>query len=120
LLIRTRQDEKIVGGTGLSSDGVEAGTVMTGYVFAADVWGKGYATEVCTAMVDHARGLGFRHVVAFCHPAHRASWRVLEKCGFVHDPRWTGPMAFPNLCPGVLQRVLRYDRAVDGAGRDFS
>jgi RimJ/RimL family protein N-acetyltransferase len=39
---------------------------------------------------------------------HRASWRVLEKCGFVRDLTWSRQAEFPNLASGLLQNVLRY------------
>jgi ribosomal-protein-alanine N-acetyltransferase len=120
LLIRLRDDGRLIGGTGLSCDRADPDEAMTGYVLAKDAWGSGYATEVCTAMVDLARDLGFRRVVALCHAAHRSSWRVLEKCGFVRDPRWTERMVFPNLAPSVLQDVVRYECTMKGRHGDGS
>ena len=83
---------------------------MTGYVLAADSWGRGYATEALGAMVDLSRNLGVRRVYAFCHPQHRASARVLKKCGFTIDPSGSTPHEFPNLAPGVLQPATGYQR----------
>lgn len=80
---------------------------------AKDAWGQGYATEALGAMVDMARRIGVARLQAFCHPEHRASWRVLEKCGFVRDGSWTQQAEFPNLAPGVLQEVLCYRVALD-------
>jgi RimJ/RimL family protein N-acetyltransferase len=89
---------------------------MTGYVLAKDVWGWGYATEALAAMVDVAAGIGVVRIYALCHPQHRASWHVLEKCGFERDLRWTRQMEFPNLARGVSQDVLCYARVLKDAG----
>src|SRR5262249_54999274 len=79
-LIESRDDRKLLGSTGLA---FETPTVaITGYVLARDAWGRGYATEALTAIVTSASVLGVRRLYALCHPANRASIRVLEKCGF--------------------------------------
>jgi ribosomal-protein-alanine N-acetyltransferase len=71
-------------------------------------WGEGYATEALGAVIDVARRIGVARLYALCHPQHRASWRVLEKCGFVRDISSTRQAEFPNLAPGVQQDVLCY------------
>ena len=81
---------------------------MTGYVLARDAWGQGYATEALAAMVNVAHETGVRRLYALCHAGHRASWRVLEKCGFVRD-REAVDVEFPNLAPGVTQGAHRYE-----------
>ena len=104
-LIWSRDGTVLLGATGLAV--VDAWHAITGYVLARDAWGNGYATESLTAMVDLARGLGFAQLTAECHHEHRASWRVLEKCGFTRDDgvRQTG---FPNLAAGVQQAAFSY------------
>jgi RimJ/RimL family protein N-acetyltransferase len=105
-LIRAKDDERLLGTTGLA---LEPGAgAMTGYVFAKDAWGKGYATEALTAMVALARNLQLSRLHAFCHADHRPSWHVLEKCGFTRDARWTKHTQFPNLGSDAPQPVLRY------------
>jgi len=106
-LIRSRADGRLLGGTGLAFESPTA--AATGYVFARDAWGLGYATEALTAVVDIARRLSVAHLYALCHPEHRASAHVLEKCGFVRDTAWSQPSVFPNLLPDVPQPVLRYE-----------
>jgi ribosomal-protein-alanine N-acetyltransferase len=106
-LIRSRTDRELLGGTGLGFESPTA--AVTGYVLAKDAWGQGYATEALAAMIEVARQVGVTHLSALCHPEHRASQRVLEKCGFVRDPDWSQPTEFPNLAPGVAQPVLRYE-----------
>ena len=59
-------------------------------------------------MRDLARTLGVERLYALCHPDHRASQRVLERCGFDRDPTWTRQHEFPNLDPGVPQNVVCY------------
>ena len=57
---------------------------------------------------------------AFVHPEHRASCRVLEKCGFVRDTSSARRVQFPNQSPGLQQDVLGYalvlEPATDHAG----
>jgi ribosomal-protein-alanine N-acetyltransferase len=114
-LIRS-PDGRLLGGTGLGFEAPDR--ALTGYVLARDAWGLGYATEALTAMVDLARRVGVARLEAFCHPQHRASWHVLEKCGFVRDVTWSRPTEFPNLAPGVLQEVLRYSVEIERAAPD--
>jgi RimJ/RimL family protein N-acetyltransferase len=54
-------------------------------VLARDAWGQGFATEALAAVLDIAGAIGVARLFALCHPAHRPSRRVLEKCGFVLD-----------------------------------
>jgi [ribosomal protein S5]-alanine N-acetyltransferase len=82
---------------------------MTGYVLARDSWGQGYATEALQAVVDVSRRIDVERLVALCHPDHRASQRVLEKCGFTRDASWVDRAEFPNLAPGVTQDVACYE-----------
>jgi RimJ/RimL family protein N-acetyltransferase len=83
----------------------------TGYVFARDAWGHGYASESLRAMIDLARSMGIGRLYAICHVDHDASRRVMEKCGLKRDgvlPRHT---VFPNLGPGACD-VLCYSLAL--------
>lgn len=112
-LIRSRDDGRLLGGTDFGFETPQQ--AITGYVLAKDAWGKGYATEALAAITHLAGRLGVARLYALCHPEHRASWRVLEKSGFVRDRTWTQQTEFPNLASGVLQDVLCY-AAVPGAG----
>jgi ribosomal-protein-alanine N-acetyltransferase len=102
-LVRSRKTNQLLGGSGLSFHTFQE--AMTGYVFAKDAWGKGYATESLRAMVGLAWRLDVEWLFAVCHPAHRASIHVLEKCGFVRDHGWLQQVEFPNLLPGRPQHV---------------
>lgn len=110
-LIWSRADGRLLGSTGL---GLEPyGQAITGYVLAVDAWGKGYATEALTAIVEVATDIGVMQLYALCHPQHRASWRVLEKCRFERDRSWNRQVEFPNLASGHAQEVFCYRRGLN-------
>jgi [ribosomal protein S5]-alanine N-acetyltransferase len=110
-LIISRADGQLLGGTGLGFEAPHQ--AVTGYVLARDAWGKGYATEALTAVIDVARRVGVTGLSAVCHPEHGPSRRVLEKCGFVRDVSTTRRTEFPNLSPGIEQDALCYVLALD-------
>jgi RimJ/RimL family protein N-acetyltransferase len=53
-----------------------------GYWIGRPFWGRGYATEACTALVDIARTLGLPSLEGSHFIDNPASARVLEKLGF--------------------------------------
>ncbi|MGH2393803.1 MAG: GNAT family N-acetyltransferase [Candidatus Limnocylindria bacterium] len=58
------------------------GLIEIGYRYVPSAWGRGVATDVARAVLDHGfRELGFDPVVAVTHPGNLASRRVLEKIG---------------------------------------
>jgi len=109
-LIESREGGRLLGSTGLSFE--TPSRAVTGYVLARDAWGFGYATEALAGMVALAPELGVRRLYALCHPAHAASTRVLEKCGFAREGLLRRHSEFPNLQPGPSD-VLIYARVFD-------
>jgi ribosomal-protein-alanine N-acetyltransferase len=105
-LIESRDDGTLLGSTGLGLETPRQ--AVTGYVLARDAWGRGYATEALLSMRELAFRLGVERVYALCHPEHRASSRVLEKCGFTREAVWRGHAECPNIAPGVSADVLCY------------
>ena len=105
-LIESRDTRTLLGSTGLGFDSSDQ--AATGYVLAHDAWGAGYATEALAAMRDLGARLGLSRLYALCHPQHRASARVLEKCGFALESTLKAHSEFPNLEPGVAADVLCY------------
>ena len=105
-VIESLETGALLGGTGLGFE--TARQAATGYVLAVDAWGHGYATEALAAMRDLAGRLGVERLYALCHPQHRTSARVLEKCGFMLEGTLRGYSEFPNLAPGVRGDVLAY------------
>lgn len=114
-LVFTRRDRVLLGSSGFSFETPQR--AATGYVFARDAWGKGYATEALRAMADLAPRLGVIRLYALCHTDHRASWRVLEKCGFVREGILRRYAEFPNLNPGQPEDVCCYAMVFAGSYR---
>ena len=59
-----------------------SGAVELGYWIARPYWGRGFATEACSALIAIARTLGLPRVDAGHFIDNPASGRVLEKLGF--------------------------------------
>lgn len=109
-VIRARDDGRLLGCAGIDPEPVSRASV--GYVLAKDAWGYGFAAEALDAMVEVARLLGVADLDALCHPDHRRSQRVLEKCGFERDYGTITQLVFPNIDPDRAHEVARYVRAV--------
>jgi ribosomal-protein-alanine N-acetyltransferase len=112
-LLFSRADGSLLGSTGLAYEGTTR--VMTGYVLAKDVWGQGYATEALRAMQQTASELSLASLRAHCHPEHRLSRRVLEKCGFELEGTLRHHSEFPALHLGRAADVVSYLWAPVGA-----
>jgi RimJ/RimL family protein N-acetyltransferase len=93
------EDGSLVGATGLAFE--TPWRAATGYVFARDSWGRGFAGEALAAMSSLAPALGVRRLYAICHPDHCVSRRVLERGGFAFEGVLRAHAVFPNLQPGV-------------------
>lgn len=115
-LIKLRSDGRLLGSTGFAF--MSPSEAIVGYVLAKDAWGHGYATEALRAMVQVARQVGVRRLCAPCHPQNVASWRVLEKCGFVRDSSRAEQVEFPNLAPGMPQDAFYYMRILEPSTTD--
>jgi [ribosomal protein S5]-alanine N-acetyltransferase len=82
LAVVEREGGVLVGDAGLNPLGGRGPDVELGYTVAQAAWGRGYATEVGRALVEHAfTTLGVPRVVAQVEPANAGSRRVLEKLG---------------------------------------
>ena len=77
---RTSAAPQLVGACGLGRR--PSGAVEMGYWIARSHWGRGLATEACTALIDIARTLGLARLEASHFIDNPASARVLEKLGF--------------------------------------
>lgn len=75
----TANGAALVGSAGL---GEHEGEAELGYWIARPYWGQGFATEAVNAVLELARMLGHRRVVASHHHDNPASGRVLRKAGF--------------------------------------
>jgi RimJ/RimL family protein N-acetyltransferase len=108
LLAFDRASGTLLGGSGLVMEA--ANRAATGYVFARDAWGKGYASESLRAMIALAAECKVERLYALCHVDHQASCRVLEKCGFQREGMLLRHLVFPNLSSEPLD-VFRYARS---------
>ena len=86
---------KIIGGAGAR---IQGHTVEIGYVLRHSAWGKGCATEVALAIIDHALASPeVWRVQAHCSVDNPASARVMEKCGMQKEGLLRRAFLFPNL-----------------------
>jgi ribosomal-protein-alanine N-acetyltransferase len=106
VLARNGGHAHLLGSTGLSYK--TPNRAITGYVFARDAWGQGFATEALEAMVGLARQTGVGRLEAICHADHQASANVLEKCGFHQEEVRREHFVFPNLAPQKKSDVFSY------------
>lgn len=105
MYLRGAHGAKLVGGIGLETHGADA-EVM--YWISPLYRGRGYALEVLRAVMDQARALGHRRLVARHFVDNEAAIRVLEAAGF----RDTGDED-ALYCPGRGGEALSRLYAVD-------
>ena len=77
---RTEAAPRLVGSCGFGRR--PSGAVELGYWIARPFWGRGFATEACTALIAIARALGLAQLEGSHFTDNPASGRVLEKLGF--------------------------------------
>lgn len=76
-----KSSERIVGSCGFARREMEE--IELGYLFARDVWGKGYATEAASACLQYYfERIGAEKIIAMTDVDHEKSQNVLTKIGF--------------------------------------
>lgn len=61
---------------------IETGEIEAGYLIAQKFWGMGYASEALQALLSWAKNnIKKDFIIAFAPIDHKASHRVMEKCG---------------------------------------
>jgi [ribosomal protein S5]-alanine N-acetyltransferase len=104
----------------------ELETYELGYIFDPGYQRHGYAIEAARALVDSAFAeMGVRRVIAQCNPANTASWRVLEKIGFVREGHLRQNIFFRRDAEGrpIWQDTFEYGRLREldaRAGQQFA
>ncbi len=79
--VEERAGGELIGIGGLQPLGSE-GRVQAAWWIAPEVQGKGYATEIARAVIEHGfDGCGLEEVFAVAYPGNIASIRVMEKAG---------------------------------------
>ena len=77
-----RSSGAVIGDAGLHPLAGRGPDIELGYTLARAAWGRGYATEMGAALVEHAFSvLGMPRVMAQVEPENVASRHVLEKLG---------------------------------------
>jgi ribosomal-protein-alanine N-acetyltransferase len=83
-------EDEFVGFVGLNQPGFDAAftpCVEIGWRLARHAWGRGFATEGATAVLQLAfDALGLDEVVSFTTEANDRSRRVMERIGLTRDP----------------------------------
>lgn len=83
MAVTQRADGALVGACDITM--LKAGEGDLGYMLRHDAWGKGYASEVASALIDAGfRDLGLDRVISTVSTENTRSMRVLEKAGM----RW--------------------------------
>ena len=64
-----------------------------GIALGPDYTGKGYGTEILTALIDEARACGAQKFIGTCRKQNIASHNLMRRCGltFTHDEERTDP-----------------------------
>ena len=92
--VEERDTGRFVGRTGLKRHPdwpLDPENTECGWLYARDVWGRGYATEAAREVVRFAiEDLERPEVISIAHPANAASRRVMEKAGlsYAGARRW--------------------------------
>jgi len=107
LAVTLRDGGALVGGCSLNLRRARDATWEVGYCFTPEVWGRGYATEAVTALVDHGfRRMQVRRVYGLVDPENLPSVRVLEHLAF----RYEGHLVQHTLIRGEYRDSLIYAR----------
>lgn len=98
--------QTIVNVVGITNDNK---TAEIGYVLSKKHWGKGYATEVCKAVIDELFRNGFTKIIAAHHVDNPASGRVMEKCGmsFIGYDKSIAKWGSDELCDVKLYKIVK-------------
>jgi ribosomal-protein-alanine N-acetyltransferase len=84
--VQLRENGAVVGQCGLLEKEIEGQSeIEVVYLFAQEVWGRGYATETVLALRDYAREeLNISRLAALIAAENNASARVAQKAGFTY------------------------------------
>jgi RimJ/RimL family protein N-acetyltransferase len=87
-LVELKSELGIIGGFGISSIKYDQGTADLGYWLGEDYWGKGYATEGVSRLIDYAfKDLKLRRLKIPAFATNPASNALAKKLGFTYEGR---------------------------------
>ena len=87
-LVKDRDTHELIGRAGLNNLEFEGKWILEmGYIIAADRQRMGYATEVCKAIIEYAKGAdtGYDRLYCFVQPENEASKALLKHLQFVSE-----------------------------------
>lgn len=112
LMLRTNGAPRLIGACGIGNLDGEA---ELGYWIGRPYWGLGFATEASRAVVEIARTIGHKKLVASHFTDNPASGKVLRKLGF-HS---TGKTAVRHSNGrGIATTCALYERTLDAPATD--
>ena len=82
LMLRTKGAPRLIGACGIGSFN---GQAELGYWIARPYWGLGFATEASRAVMNIAKAIGHKRLIASHFTDNPASGKVLRKLGFQHN-----------------------------------
>ena len=95
-----RASGRLLGMCGLPRPRWDEATLEIGYWIRTSAQGRGYVTEAVTAVTEMCfDALGARRVEVRMSDANRASWRVAERAGFIHERTLRGDGTHPDGSP---------------------
>jgi len=103
LAVVLKEENKLIGGCGITISDPDNREGWIGYVFNRHYWGRGYATETARALIAFGfRQLGLHRIYATCDPANTASARVMEKGGMQCEGHFREKMCVKGTWRDVL------------------
>lgn len=83
IAVELKANGKMIGNVYLGKRDFES--LEIGYVFNKEYWGKGYAKESCSALIQQSFKNGVHRIFAECDPQNSNSWKLLEALGFTRE-----------------------------------
>jgi len=116
LMLRTNGAPTLIGACGL---GEQDGEAELGYWIARPYWGLGFATEAGKAVINIAKAIGHKTLVASHFTDNPASGKVLRKLGFratgKTEQRHSSGRGTPMTC-ALYDMTIEDEDKVRGAG----
>ena len=84
-LVTLKYTKEIIGMIDVINKNIQYMTAEIGYCYGQKYWGKGYATEALTKVIDFLHSVGFATVYAEHFKSNIASGKVMEKAGMQYE-----------------------------------
>lgn len=108
LMLRTNGAPRLIGACGI---GNLEGDAELGYWIARPYWGLGFATEASRAVINIAKAIGHKRLIASHFTDNPASGKVLRKLGFQNTWKTASRESKGR---GESMECAMYEKALDG------